>query len=62
MDSSQDPESRHVECWHGNRDGIPIRWVDEKNWNIWDPGREKEKNKIIKEKRNRIVNGGNNSG
>ena len=29
--------------------------------NIWDPGREKEKNKIIKENRNRIVNGGNNN-
>ena len=29
--------------------------------NIWDPGREKEKNRIIKEKRNRIVNGENNN-
>ena len=30
--------------------------------NIWDPGREKKRNKIIREKRNRIVNGGNDSG
>ena len=30
-------------------------WI-KRTENIWDPGREKEKNRIIKEKRNRIVN------
>ena len=34
-------------------------WMKEPE-NIWDPVREKEKHKIIKEKRNRIVNNENN--
>ena len=36
-------------------------WI-KRTENIWDPGREKEKNEIVKEKRSKIVNDENSSG